>query len=73
MMARRALLEAGHAEAPEDEADVHVINTCCITREAEGKSRQAVRRSLRSAGTVYVIYPKGKPLPANIVGLPANW
>ena len=26
-----------------------------------------------SSGTVYVIYPKGKPLPANIAGLPANW
>ena len=54
MLARSAMLAAGHVEAPETEADVHVINTCCITREAEAKSRQSVRRSLRSAGEVYV-------------------
>jgi threonylcarbamoyladenosine tRNA methylthiotransferase MtaB len=55
MLARRALLEAGHVEAPEAEADVHVINTCCITGEAEAKSRQSVRRSLKSgAREVYV-------------------
>jgi threonylcarbamoyladenosine tRNA methylthiotransferase MtaB len=45
MQARAALLEAGHEEAPEGEADLHVVNTCCITREAEAKSRQSVRRS----------------------------
>ena len=54
MIARRALLAAGHVEAPEDEAELHVINTCCITSEAEAKSRQSVRRSLRSAGEVLV-------------------
>jgi threonylcarbamoyladenosine tRNA methylthiotransferase MtaB len=45
MLTRARLLEAGHVEAPEDEADLHVVNTCCITREAEAKSRQSVRRS----------------------------
>jgi threonylcarbamoyladenosine tRNA methylthiotransferase MtaB len=54
MLARRALLAAGHEEAPEAEAEVHVINTCCITGEAEAKSRQSVRRSLKSAREVYV-------------------
>src|SRR3984957_9708393 len=54
MLARQALLAAGHVEAPESEADVHVVNTCCITGEAESKSRQSVRRSLRSANEVYV-------------------
>src|ERR1700755_2211811 len=54
MIARRALLAAGHVEAPEAEADLHVVNTCCITSEAEGKSRQSVRRSLKSAREVYV-------------------
>jgi threonylcarbamoyladenosine tRNA methylthiotransferase MtaB len=49
MLARSALLAAGHTEAPEDEAELHVINTCCITSEAEAKSRQSVRRSLRDA------------------------
>jgi threonylcarbamoyladenosine tRNA methylthiotransferase MtaB len=54
MQARRALLAAGHTEAPEGEAELHLINTCCITSEAEGKSRQSVRRSLKTAGQVYV-------------------
>ncbi len=54
MLARQALLAAGHIEAPESEADVHIVNTCCITGEAESKSRQSVRRSLRTAGQVYV-------------------
>jgi threonylcarbamoyladenosine tRNA methylthiotransferase MtaB len=54
MLARRALLNAGHTEVPEADADLHVINTCCITSEAESKSRQSVRRSLRTAGEVRV-------------------
>jgi threonylcarbamoyladenosine tRNA methylthiotransferase MtaB len=54
MLARRALLAAGHVEVSEPDAELHVINTCCITREAEGKSRQSVRRSLRTAREVYV-------------------
>ncbi|HZU39834.1 MAG TPA: hypothetical protein VE992_02220, partial [Solirubrobacteraceae bacterium] len=54
MTARAALLLAGHREVAEAEADLHVINTCCITSEAEAKSRQSVRRSLRQAGQVFV-------------------
>ncbi len=54
MLARRALLAAGHTESPEADAELHVINTCCITGEAEAKSRQSVRRSLRSAQRVFV-------------------
>jgi len=54
MLARRALLAAGHTEAAEAEADLHVINTCCITAEAEAKSRQSVRRSLKTAQRVFV-------------------
>jgi threonylcarbamoyladenosine tRNA methylthiotransferase MtaB len=54
MLARSALLSAGHVEVDEGEADLHVINTCCITREAEAKSRQSVRRSLKTARDVYV-------------------
>jgi threonylcarbamoyladenosine tRNA methylthiotransferase MtaB len=54
MLARSALLAAGHTEVEEAEAELHVVNTCCITAEAEAKSRQSVRRSLRSAGEVYV-------------------
>jgi threonylcarbamoyladenosine tRNA methylthiotransferase MtaB len=58
MLARRALLAAGHIEAPESEAELHVINTCCITGEAEAKSRQSVRRSLRS-GQVSQVFVGG--------------
>jgi threonylcarbamoyladenosine tRNA methylthiotransferase MtaB len=54
MIARRALLAAGHVEVADDEAELHVINTCCITSEAEAKSRQAVRRSLKVADRVLV-------------------
>jgi threonylcarbamoyladenosine tRNA methylthiotransferase MtaB len=55
MLARQALLAAGHEEAPEAEAELHVINTCCITGEAEAKSRQAARRSLKAgARAVYL-------------------
>ena len=53
-LARAALLAAGHVEVPEADAELHVINTCCITGEAEAKSRQSVRRSLRSGKAVYV-------------------
>ncbi len=54
MLARRALLDAGHTEVVEQDAELHVINTCCITAEAEAKSRQSVPRSLRQAGRVHV-------------------
>jgi threonylcarbamoyladenosine tRNA methylthiotransferase MtaB len=54
MLARRALLSAGHQETSEQEAELHLINTCCITSEAEAKSRRAVRRALRSADRVFV-------------------
>ena len=54
MLARDALLAAGHTEVAEEDAELHVINTCCITAEAESKSRQSVRRSLRQAGRVHV-------------------
>jgi threonylcarbamoyladenosine tRNA methylthiotransferase MtaB len=54
MLARRALLAAGHEEVSQEHAELHVINTCCITGEAEAKSRQSVRRSLQSAGQVFV-------------------
>ena len=54
MSARDALLAEGHVEVAEAEAELHVINTCCITSEAESKSRHSVRRSLKSAQRVYV-------------------
>jgi threonylcarbamoyladenosine tRNA methylthiotransferase MtaB len=55
MLARSRLLAAGHEEAPEADAELHVINTCCITNEAEAKSRQSARRSARAGHRVIVI------------------
>ncbi len=56
MLARRRMLEAGHTEVAEEDAEIHVVNTCCITREAEAKSRQAARQSLKKVdgGRVFV-------------------
>ena len=50
---RERLLGDGHVEASND-ADVAVVNTCCVTHEAISKSRQAVSRAARSHGRVYV-------------------
>ena len=44
-----ALAAAGHDEVSAG-ADVRVVNTCCITQEAEKKSRQRVRRMLTATG-----------------------
>jgi threonylcarbamoyladenosine tRNA methylthiotransferase MtaB len=51
-----ALAAAGHVESPGD-AKVRVVNACCITAEAEKKSRQKVRRMLAATpdeGRVFV-------------------
>jgi threonylcarbamoyladenosine tRNA methylthiotransferase MtaB len=50
---REHLLADGHAEVADD-ADVAVVNTCCVTHEAVSKSRQAAARAARSAESVYV-------------------
>ncbi len=50
---RERLLGDGHSEA-EAEADVAVVNTCCVTHEAVSKSRQAVSRAARTHSLVYV-------------------
>ena len=50
---RERLLRDGHVEAA-GAADVAVVNTCCVTREAVSKSRQAVSRAARMHERVYV-------------------
>ncbi|MCW2920433.1 MAG: modification enzyme MiaB family [Thermoleophilia bacterium] len=51
-----ALAAAGHRQLPgttpeqASNPDVRVINTCCITGEAEKKSRQRVRRAVNATG-----------------------
>ena len=49
---RERLLADGHEEGGRD-ADVAVVNTCCVTNEAVSKSRQAVARAARSHRRVY--------------------
>lgn len=50
---REELVRHGHVERSGD-ADVAVVNTCCVTNEAVRKSRQAVRRATRRHERVYV-------------------
>ena len=52
-------------EVPEAEAELHVINTCCITSEAEAKSRQSARRSLQTAERGVRRRLRGQPNPAS--------
>jgi threonylcarbamoyladenosine tRNA methylthiotransferase MtaB len=48
---RERLLADGHTET--GDADVAVVNTCCVTHEAVRKSRQAVARAARSHRRVF--------------------
>jgi threonylcarbamoyladenosine tRNA methylthiotransferase MtaB len=50
---RERLLADGHVERSHD-ADIGIVNTCCVTHEAVSKSRQAVSRAARSHSRVYV-------------------
>jgi len=50
---RERLLADGHEERAGD-ADVAVVNTCCVTNEALAKSRQAAARVARTHRRVYV-------------------
>ena len=38
-----------------DDAEFVVINTCCVTGEAEAKSRQAIRKALKTGAKVAVM------------------
>ena len=51
---RERLLADGHEEAAAGEAEVALVNTCCVTREAVGKSRQAAAKAARTHKRVYV-------------------
>ncbi|MBR2179710.1 MAG: tRNA (N(6)-L-threonylcarbamoyladenosine(37)-C(2))-methylthiotransferase MtaB [Selenomonadaceae bacterium] len=52
----------GH-EIVKDNADVVVINTCCVTGEAEAKSRQAIRKALKAGAEVAVMGCYGQLAP----------
>jgi threonylcarbamoyladenosine tRNA methylthiotransferase MtaB len=67
---RERLLHDGHTEV-DGSADVAVINTCCVTREAVAKSRQAASRASRAHRQVYVTGCAAN-LDDAFSGLPAN-
>ena len=50
---RERLLADGHTETI-GEAEVAVVNTCCVTNEAVAKSRQAAAHAARTHSRVYV-------------------
>jgi threonylcarbamoyladenosine tRNA methylthiotransferase MtaB len=69
---RERLLADGHVEVEED-GEIAVVNTCCVTHEAVSKSRQALSRAARGATTVYATGCASNlrgaldDLPANVV------
>jgi threonylcarbamoyladenosine tRNA methylthiotransferase MtaB len=67
---RERLLADGHMES--DCADVAVVNTCCVTNEAVGKSRQAVSRAARTHARVYVTGCGANLAGDAFAGMPAN-
>ena len=50
-----ALIEIGHRLSTAGTADVVVVNSCCVTAEAERKVRKAVRRALADAPDATVV------------------
>lgn len=67
---RERLLLDGHEEG--DEAEVAVVNTCCVTHEAVRKSRHAAARAARSHERVYVTGCGANLAENAFAGLPDN-
>ncbi len=75
---RERLLADGHEER-DDQADVAIVNTCCVTHEAIRKSRKAAARAARTHSRVFVTgcgaSLEGDPfagLPENVVVVPSR-
>jgi threonylcarbamoyladenosine tRNA methylthiotransferase MtaB len=68
---RERLLSDGHEQRPAGEAQIALVNSCCVTQEALGKSRQAVSRAARMHERVYVT-GCGANLERAFDGMPAN-
>src|SRR5437016_1337321 len=70
---RERLLGDGHVERPQRfDAEIAVVNTCCVTHEAVRKSRHAAARAARTHRRVYVT-GCGANLPRDaFAGLPEN-
>jgi threonylcarbamoyladenosine tRNA methylthiotransferase MtaB len=67
---RERLLADGHVESRN--ADVAVVNTCCVTHEAVRKSRQAVARAARMHARVYVTGCGANLSGEAFAGMPAS-
>src|SRR6266545_7889910 len=67
---RERLLLDGHEEG--DEAEVAIVNTCCVTHEAVRKSRHAVSRAARTHARVYVTGCGANLAGDAFAGMPAN-
>ena len=67
---REALLADGHVE--QEDAEVAVVNTCCVTNEAVAKSRKAAARAARTHRRVYVTGCGANLASRAFAGLPDN-
>jgi threonylcarbamoyladenosine tRNA methylthiotransferase MtaB len=67
---RERLLADGHDET--GEAEIAVVNTCCVTHEAVRKSRHAVSRAARTHARVYVTGCGANLSGDAFAGMPAN-
>jgi threonylcarbamoyladenosine tRNA methylthiotransferase MtaB len=67
---RERLLVDGHVES--EDADVAVVNTCCVTHEAVRKSRHAVSRAARTHKRVYVTGCGANLSGDAFAGMPTN-
>ena len=68
---RERLLADGHVEAPAgSDADVAIVNGCCVTGEAVAKSRKAAARAARTHGRVYLTGCAANLAPAAAHPLP---
>ena len=68
---RERLLADGHTEVCQD-AEVAVVNTCCVTHEAVRKSRHAAARAARTRARVYVTGCGANLARDGFEGLPEN-
>ncbi len=68
---RERLLADGHEERPDD-AEVAILNTCCVTNEAVAKSRKAAARAARTHKKVYVTGCAANLQSNAFAGLPEN-
>jgi threonylcarbamoyladenosine tRNA methylthiotransferase MtaB len=68
---RERLLADGHDELPDD-AEIAVVNTCCVTNEAVAKSRKEAARAARTHRTVYVTGCGANLVTSAFAGLPEN-